>query len=123
MSKIRSKDTKPEILLRKALWKEGVRGYRLHRKDIPGTPDIAFISKKVAVFIDGSFWHGHNWEERKKYIKTNRDYWIPKIERNILKDEAVKYTLEYKDWTILRFWDFEIQKDMERVIRKIRASL
>jgi len=123
MKKIRSKNTKPELALRKALWGKGIRGYRLHRSDIPGTPDIAFVAKKVAVFVDGSFWHGHNWETRKQDIKTNRGYWLPKIERNMLKDEAVTYTLEYKGWRILRFWDFDIKNNLDAVVKKIETAL
>ncbi len=80
MSRIRSKDTSIEVILRKALWAKGLR-YRKNRKDIFGCPDIVFISAKVAVFCDSEFWHGYNWEERKKNIKSNHDYWFKKIER------------------------------------------
>jgi DNA mismatch endonuclease, patch repair protein len=121
MRRIKNKDTAPELVLRRALWAHGLRGYRLHRKDIAGTPDITYPARKIAIFIDGSFWHGHDWERRRASLKTNKDYWIPKIERNMLKDEAVNYTLLYHDWTVLRYWDFEVMKQTERLVLEIAA--
>ena len=82
MKRIRCKDTLIEITLRKLLWKNGYR-YRKNVKKILGCPDIAFISHKIAIFCDSEFWHGYNWEERKKDFKSNRDFWISKIEKNI----------------------------------------
>jgi len=123
MSKIRSKNTKPELVLRKKLWQEGIRGYRVNAKKIEGSPDIVFLRKKIAIFIDGEFWHGKNWEVRKDKIKTNRQYWLPKIEKNILRDETVNTKLLYNGWTVLRFWDSEILKNCEQVITTIREKL
>ncbi|BDR57498.1 very short patch repair endonuclease [Xylocopilactobacillus apis] len=80
MSQIRSTNTKPEIKLRKALWNRGVR-YRKNLNTLPGKPDIAITKSKIAVFIDGEFWHGYKWNENKNNIHSNRDYWIPKIEK------------------------------------------
>lgn len=85
MSRVRSKDTTPEIALRKALWARGLR-FRKHYKQAWGSPDIAFPRAKVAVFYDGDFWHGRNWDKRKATIPSNRDYWIPKIEHNVAPD-------------------------------------
>ena len=80
MQAVKSKDTAIELLLRKELWSRGIR-YRKNVKSMVGKPDIAFIKKKVAVFCDSEFWHGFDWEHRKSDIKSNRDFWIPKIEK------------------------------------------
>ena len=124
MSRIRSKDTKIEVELRKELWSRGLR-YRKNVKNVPGKPDIAFIGKKVAVFCDSEFWHGYDWEHRKNDIKTRREFWIPKIERNIQRDLEVNRILEEQGWIVLRFWGKEIQKDLigcadriEKVVRE-----
>lgn len=124
MSRIRSKDTKIEVELRKELWSRGLR-YRKNVKNVPGKPDIAFIGKKVAVFCDSEFWHGYDWEHRKNDIKTRREFWIPKIERNIQRDLEVNQLLEEQSWIVLRFWGKEIQKDLsgcadriEKVVRE-----
>ena len=85
MQNIRSKNTKPELLLRKALWTKGIR-YRLHAKDIIGKPDIYIKKYKIAIFVDSDFWHGRLYKEGKAIPKSNQDYWIPKLERNILRD-------------------------------------
>ena len=85
MSKIRSNNTKPELLLRRKLWGQGLRFSRKTSK-LPGKPDIVLEKYKIAVFIDGEFWHGYRWKQKKKKIKDNRDYWIPKIERNVARD-------------------------------------
>lgn len=124
MSRIRSKDTKIEVELRKELWSRGLR-YRKNVKTVTGKPDIAFIGKKVAVFCDSEFWHGYDWEHRKDDIKTHREFWIPKIERNIQRDLEVNQILEDQGWIVLRFWGKEIQKDIsgcadriEKVVRE-----
>lgn len=82
MSKIKSKNTKPEIKVRKALWALGFR-YRKNVKELPGSPDIVFAKQRLVIFIDGEFWHGFNWESKKSKLVANRGFWIPKIERNI----------------------------------------
>lgn len=112
MQAIKSKDTKIEICLRKELWLRGIR-YRKNVKDVFGKPDIAFKSKKVAVFCDSEFWHGYNWNEKKESIKSNRNFWIPKIERNIERDKEVNAKLEAEGWKVLRFWGNEIKKNVE----------
>ena len=111
MSRIHSKDTGIEVALRKELWSRGLR-YRKNVKGIPGKPDIAFIGKKVAVFCDSEFWHGYDWEHRKYDIKTRREFWIPKIERNIERDSEVNRMLEDQGWIVLRFWGKQIQKNL-----------
>ena len=106
MSAIRSKDTKPELVMRRELRKAGATGYRLHRRDLPGVPDLAFMRWRVAVFVDGVFWHGHphHWHPD----RASSDYWRTKIERNIARDRTVTATLQDRGWIVLRFWDSEI---------------
>ncbi len=110
MSHIRCRDTKIEIILRKELWSRGLR-YRKNAKTVPGKPDIVFLGKKVAVFCDSEFWHGYDWEHRKDDIKSNREFWIPKIERNIQRDKEVNRILREQGWTVMRFWGRDILKD------------
>ena len=110
MKQIKNKDSKIEILLRKELWKRGLR-YRKNTNKVFGHPDIAFIGKKIAVFCDSEFWHGFNWEEKKKEIKSNKEFWINKIERNMQRDIEVNTRLNEEGWTVLRFWGNDIKKD------------
>ena len=110
MQQVKNKDSKIEIALRKELWARGLR-YRKNAKNVFGKPDIVFIGKKVAVFCDSEFWHGYNWEVRKNDIKSNREFWIPKIERNIERDKEVTEKLESEGWTVIRFWGNEIKKN------------
>ena len=107
MQAIRNKDSKIEVLLRKELWSRKLR-YRKNVKTVFGHPDIAFIEKKVAVFVDSEFWHGFNWEEHKKDFKSNRKFWIPKIEHNMQRDSEVNIALSEQGWKVLRFWGQEI---------------
>jgi len=122
MSKIRSKDTKPELILRKALWERGHR-YRLRVKNLPGSPDIVFRKKKLVIFVDGEFWHGFNWTEKKKKIKSNRGFWIPKIERNMQRDEENNNLLKEMGWTVLRYWESSIKKDIKTCVDMIEERL
>ena len=110
MQQVKNKDSKIEVLLRKELWSRGIR-YRKNVNRIYGKPDIVFIGKKIAVFCDSEFWHGYNWEERKKDFKSHQEFWIPKIERNMERDAEVTATLESEGWTVLRFWGNEIKKN------------
>ncbi len=118
MSKIRGKDTKPELMLRKALWAKGYR-YRKDFKKLIGKPDIAMPIHKTVVFIDGEFWHGHDWENRKEKIKTNRDFWIPKLERNMQRDREVNHKLEAMGYKVFRFWSKEVLKNLDAVVEEI----
>ena len=122
MQAIRGKDTSIEVKLRKELWNRGIH-YRKNSKRVYGHPDIAFIGKKVAVFCDSEFWHGYDWENRKYSIQTNRDYWIPKIERNMERDREVNEKLRSEGWTVIRFWGKEIQKDVVSCADKVVAAL
>ena len=117
----KSKDTKPELLLCKELWKRGFR-YRKNCKDIFGKPDIVFIGTRLAVFVDGKMWHGYDWEHQKNDFKSNREFWIPKIEQNIERDEKVNRTLTEQGWQVLRFWDFEIKKNVGACADKIEQA-
>ncbi len=125
MSKIRGKDTKPELLFRKALYAVGVR-YRVNVKSLPGKPDLANVSKRFVVFIDGEFWHGFNWSEKKNRIKANRDFWIPKIERNMQRDQENNLKLEDMGFKVFRFWEQEVRKSLDscvsRVIEFLKSS-
>ena len=110
MQQVKNKDSKIEIMLRKELWSRGLH-YRKNVNRIYGKPDIVFIGKKIAVFCDSEFWHGYNWEERKKDFKSHQEFWIPKIERNIARDTEVTEKLESEGWIVLRFWGNEIKKN------------
>ena len=122
MKQVKNKDSKIEILLRKELWNRGLR-YRKNVKKILGKPDLAFIGKKIAIFCDSEFWHGYDWENRKKDFKSHQDFWIPKIERNIARDKEVTEILQQQGWIVLRFWGKEIQSDVSRCADIIEASL
>ncbi|MDB5122548.1 MAG: very short patch repair endonuclease [Mucilaginibacter sp.] len=118
MSKIKSNNTKAEVLLRKSVWKLGYR-YRIHISTLPGKPDIVFKSKKIVIFIDGEFWHGYKWDEKKTKIKSNKDYWIKKIERNIERDIQNQRTLSKMGYVVIRFWEHEVKKELETCLKKI----
>jgi len=122
MSKIRSKETKPEIALRKGLWKKGIR-YRINVKTVQGWPDLVINKYKIIVFVDGEFWHGFNWQEKKKKIKANRGFWIPKIERNIERDIQNNNNLTSMGYIVLRFWEHEIKKNLDLCIERILESV
>lgn len=108
MQAVKNKNSKIEILLRTELWRRGLR-YQKNCADVFGKPDIVFKGKKIAVFCDSEFWHGYNWEERKKDFKSHQEFWIPKIERNMQRDIEVTQKLESEGWTVLRFWGNEIK--------------
>lgn len=117
----KSKDTKPELLLRKELWKRGLR-YRKNYKGVCGKPDIVFLKAKIAVFVDGKMWHGYNWDKQKNDFKSHREFWIPKIEQNMARDSIVNQTLTEQGWQVLRFWDFEIKKDLFTCANQIEQT-
>lgn len=122
MQRVKNKDSDIEVLLRKELWSRGIR-YRKNVNRIYGKPDIVFISKKIAVFCDSEFWHGYNWEERKKDFKSHQEFWIPKIERNMERDVEVTTKLESEGWTVIRFWGREIQKNTVACADEIEIAL
>ena len=112
MSRVQSTGGKDEVILRKMLWHKGIR-YRTNYKKLPGKPDIAITKYKIAVFIDGEFWHGYEWEKHKPRIKRNREYWIHKIEYNIEHDKEVNEKLRADGWIVLRFWSKKVLKNPE----------
>ena len=122
MSKIRGKNTKPELAFRKALHAKGVR-YRTFSKKIPGKPDLSSAKKKFAIFIDGEFWHGYNWDVQREKIKSNREYWLPKIERNMQRDRQVNAQLQELGIKTFRFWSKEIKKDLDGCVQQVLEYL
>lgn len=122
MQQIKSKDTKIEIALRKELWSRGLR-YQKNSKKVFGKPDIVFIGKKVAVFCDSEFWHGFDWKNKKKEFKTNQDFWISKIERNIARDNEVNEILKNKGWTVLRYWGKDIKTNLRGCADEIERTV
>lgn len=111
MKQVKSKGSEIEVLLQKELWRRGLR-YRKNVKSIEGKPDIAFIGKKIAVFCDSEFWHGYDWENRKNDFKSNTEFWISKIERNMQRDKEVTQKLQSEGWIVVRFWGKEIKKNL-----------
>jgi DNA mismatch endonuclease (patch repair protein) len=119
MGRIRSRDTKPELRLRAALWQTGVR-YRLKSK-LKGKPDLVFARPRLAVFVDGCFWHGCPTHGTKP--KSNETYWHAKLEKNRARDSAINLELEEAGWTVIRIWEHEIDADLERVVDMIIAQI
>ncbi len=111
MRRIRSKDTAPELAVRKLCRGIGFPGYRIHRADLPGKPDLAWIGRKKAVFVHGCFWHGHDCAEGIRKPKSNRDYWLPKIRRNKQRDAENTGALRSEGWDVLIVWECEIEKN------------
>jgi DNA mismatch endonuclease Vsr len=117
MQAVRSSGSKIEIRLAKALWNLGYR-YRKNDKSVFGKPDITLKKYKIAIFADSEFWHGKNWKKRKHEHKSNKKFWINKIEGNIKRDKIVNKTLKKEGWTVLRFWGKQIQKNLVTCIIK-----
>ena len=122
MKQVKNKDSVIEIALRKELWNRGLR-YQKNVTKIFGKPDLVFKGKKVAVFCDSEFWHGYNWEERKKDFKSHQEFWIPKIERNMQRDIEVTEELQKQGWKVLRFWGNEIKKDVSGCAEIIEKTI
>ena len=120
MKAVKNKGSKIETMLQIELWHRGLR-YRKNVKTVYGKPDIAFIGKKVAVFCDSEFFHGYDWENKNKEIKSNRDFWIPKIEKNMARDKAVTKKLKSDGWIVLRFWGNEIKRNLSQCADKIES--
>ena len=121
MQHIRSKDTSIEIKLRKALWHEGIR-YRKNYKALPGKPDIAITKYRIAIFCDSSFWHGRDFD-KKKPVDTNHEYWDSKIKKNMKRDLDVNRQLKEMGWLVLRFWDIEINKQLEMCVNTVLEGI
>lgn len=124
MKNIKSKDSSIEIKLRKALWKEGIR-YRKNYKDLPGKPDIVLTKYKIAIFCDGEFWHGKDWEKLKLRLEKGEKakYWIEKINKNIQKDEQINRKLNYLGWYVIRFWGKDIIKNTEDCVKTVQEAI
>ncbi len=127
MSAIPSKDTKPELMLRKALWKENLR-YRVNYKKLPGKPDIVFTKQRLVVFCDGDFWHGHNWAIRgltslEEELESYSDFWRAKIMRNIERDTEVNQTLKEAGWYVLRIWESDIRTDIAGCVQLVKDAI
>ncbi len=128
MSKVRSRDTTPEVVLRKALWSKGLR-YRLYSSDLPGKPDIVVPSKGLAIFVDGDYWHGGQWSRRhlvsleEQFSETDsKSYWLKKIRKNMERDCSTTAALLSDGWTVLRFWESEIKKNLEGCVEIALAA-
>ena len=122
MQAIKNKDSELELLLRKELWRRGLR-YQKNSKKVFGHPDIVFLGKKVAVFVDSEFWHGYDWENRKHDFKSHQEFWIPKIERNMQRDIEVNDMLQNEGWTVLRFWGKEIKANLKNCADSIERAV
>jgi len=120
MERIHGKNTSPELKIRRLLCKGGIRGYRIHY-DLPGKPDIVFVKKKIAIFIDGCFWH----KCPVCFIEpeTRKEFWLDKIDRNVTRDRKIEEELLSHGWTVLRFWEHDVRKKPEIVIKKISDEL
>lgn len=112
MRRVKAQNTTPELVVRQLLRAAGKTGYRLHRKDLPGKPDIAFIGKKLAIFVHGCFWHGHDCVRGSRIPASNREYWMTKIARNKARDSINKALLENLGWKILVVWECEIKHEV-----------
>lgn len=122
MRAVKSKDTSIERILRHKLWEKGIR-YRKNYKTLPGKPDIVLTKNKIAVFCDSEFWHGYDWESKKTKITVNKQYWIDKIEKNMMRDMKVNKTLTDQGWAVLRFWGKDIKKNPNYCVEIIMTEI
>lgn len=124
MRSIKGKDTSIEMILRKALWKKGYH-YRKNYKNLPGTPDIALTKYKIAIFCDGEFFHGKDWEILKPRLESgkNSDFWVTKISKNRERDEEINKKLLFMGWTVIRFWGMDIKKNTDECIKVIEETI
>lgn len=120
MARVKGRDTRPEMILRRTLYAQGVRGWRCHRRNLPGKPDLAFGRSRLAVFVDGGFWHGH---PSKYWPGRTNGYWDAKIARNQERDKRVNEALAEAGWTVLRLWDFEIEREPDKAAAQVAALL
>ena len=122
MSKVKLKGGKAETLLAKALWHKGYR-YRKNDKRLPGSPDIAILRHRIAIFVDGEFWHGKDWETRKGRLKHNREYWIEKIEENMTRDFRNNQLLTLAGWIPIHFLEKEVIKNLPDCVAEIEEII
>ena len=121
MRRVKARDTAPEMAVRKALTRLGAR-YRLHRKDLPGCPDIVLPGRKLAIFVHGCFWHGHNCTRGARVPQQNRDYWLAKVARNRARDAASESALAAAGWRVGVVWECE-SRDAAGLEGRLRAAL
>lgn len=121
MSANKGKNTKPELLLRKAMWSEGLRGYRLHWKKAPGRPDISFPKRKLAIFVNGCYWHRCPYCDL-KLPKSNTEFWKMKFERNVQRDKEKVELLKKNGWNVIVIWECKIKKDILDVVNIIKTE-
>lgn len=122
MSRVRSKNTSPEILVRSSFHKAGLR-FRIHRKDLPGNPDIVFPSRRIALFVNGCFWHGHEGCKRARIPASRREYWEGKLRRNVARDAANYALLESAGWRVVVLWECELTGGrIEEAIAEIKTA-
>lgn len=124
MSAVHSKDTDIEIILRKALWRKGIR-YRKNYKTLPGSPDIAITKYRVAIFCDSEFFHGKDWDTLKLRLENgkNSTYWIKKITRNMERDLENEKDLRLQEWTVLRFWGKDIKRHTDECVKAVEEAI
>lgn len=123
MQRIRAADTRPEILLRKALWHQGIR-YRKNDKRLPGKPDIVLLRPKIAIFVDGDFWHARGHQDHPgEQVDSHQAYWRKKLSRNVERDKEVNDVLTEAGWLVLRFWESDIKKDVTSCLNQILVYL
>lgn len=122
MRRVRSTDTKPELIIRKLVHSLGFR-YRLHKKDLPGKPDLVFLGKRKIIFVHGCFWHGHNCKRGNRLPKENREYWKKKISSNMQRDQNHVRKLTKEGWSVLTIWECETKKDQDTLSSKITEFL
>ena len=122
MARVKGQNTKPELQVRRLLTAMGVR-YRLHRKDLPGSPDVAMPGRRLAIFVHGCFWHGHDCPRGSRVPKANRDYWLAKVGRNRERDISHRAALEAKGWRVLALWECGLRDEaaLEAMLRQTLA--
>ena len=122
MAKVHLKAGKAEVELAKALWTRGLR-YRKNYRKLPGSPDIAILKHHIAVFVDGEFWHGKDWEEKKSRLKSNKEYWVEKIEENIARDKRNDALLTKDGWSCMHFWEKDVLKNSDTCVQMISSAV
>ena len=124
MSRIHSKDTSIELILRRALWRKGYR-YRKNYRELPGSPDIVITKNRIAIFCDSEFFHGKDWDQLKLRLENgnNSTFWIKKITRNMERDQENEKALRFREWTVLRFWGEDIRKHTDDCVRAVEEAI
>lgn len=123
MSRVKSKDTSIEKTLGKALWAAGFR-YRKNYRKLQGTPDFVLVKHRIAIFCDSAFWHGYrNMTTKIHRFKSNKEFWTNKIVRNIQRDKEVNIALRKQGWKVIRFWDFQINNQIEECVERVLSNI